>query len=234
MKKIIALGLNDLKNIFRDKTLTLIFFVPVVIILLLRFAVPLLAGKFPGIVGYYPPLLAFFCYLMANFPAFLVSFIMLDEKDEDVLTVIRVMPFSLPSFVAYRVLLMVLLGTLISTLAIRLSGLVETGLLHTLSISVLFALIAPITTLTVVLLAKNKIEGLSILKGLSVILMLPLLSFFVHSSWTLALGIIPVFWTYMAFKELTINLNYALYFSVGMAFHIFLLAVLYHRFGKKF
>lgn len=230
VNKIIALGANDFKNVFRDRTLTLIFFVPFVIIPILRFAVPVLAEKFPLIVGYYPLILAFFCYTVANFPAFLVSFIMLDEKDEDVLTVIRVTPFSLPHFVAYRLISIVLLGALFSTLAILLSGLVQMELLVTFSISILFALIAPVTTLTVVTFAKNKIEGLSILKGLSLILMLPLLSFFISSSWKLSLSIIPVFWTYMAFKERTANLNYALYFAVGVAFHAFLLAVLYRRF----
>ncbi|HYJ85000.1 MAG TPA: hypothetical protein VEW46_02955 [Pyrinomonadaceae bacterium] len=233
MNRIVALGVNDLKNIFRDRTLTLIFFVPFVIIVLLRFGMPVLAEHFPVIVGYYPPILAFFCYMIVTFPAFLISFIMLDEKDEDVLTVIRVMPFSLPHFVAYRVLLILILGTVFSTLTILLSRLVQTGLLVAFSISVLFALTAPVITLTVVTFARNKIEGLSILKGLSTILMLPLLSFFINSSWKLVLSVIPVFWTYMAFKELSINMNYVLYLSVGMAFHALLLAVLYRRFKDK-
>lgn len=191
MHKIITLGGNDLRNIFRDKALALIFFVPFVIIPLLRFATPVLSKQFPIVTGYYPLILAAFCYLMANFPAFLVSFIMLDEKDEGVLTAIKVTPFSLPHLLAYRVFLIVVLGTLFSTLVILLSRLVQTDLWLTLSISVLFAMIAPITTLTVLTFARNKIEGLSILKGLSVILMLPLLSFFFDNSWTLVLGIVP-------------------------------------------
>lgn len=34
----------------------------------------------------------------------------------------------------------------------------------------------------------------------------------------------------MAFKELAINLDYAVYFTVGLAFHTLLLAGLYRRF----
>jgi fluoroquinolone transport system permease protein len=233
VNRLSALALSDLKIVFRDKTLTTIFLVPFVIILFLRYAVPLAAQRFPVVAGYYPVILAFFCYLVSSFPAFLASFVMLDEKDEDVLTVIKVMPFSLSDFLAYRMLFIVLAGTFFSSLAILLSGLAEMGPAPALALSFLFALSAPLTTLTVVTFAKNKIEGLSVLKGLSAVLMLPLLSFFIASPWKFTLGVIPVFWTYTAFQEPAPSLNFALYYAAGLALNLLLLAVLRRQFARR-
>ena len=233
LRRLPALVANDLKNVFRDRALTTIFFVPFVIILFLRYAVPLLAERFPVVVGYYPAILAFFCYTVSSFPAFLASFVMLDEKDEDVLTVMKVTPFSLPDFLAYRMLAVVLPGTLFSTLAILLSGLVEMGPASAFLLSVLFALSAPVLTLAVVTFAKNKIEGLSVLKALSAVLMLPLLSFFLSSPWKFTLGVIPLFWTYMAFQEPALNTSFVLYYSAGLALNLLLLAALYRQFVRR-
>lgn len=231
--KIIALSINDVKNIFRDRTLTIIFLMPVIIILLLRLVIPPLINKFPVLADYYTVIVALFCAATAVSPAFIVSFIMLDEKDENVLQVIRVMPLSPRVFVLYRILFIFLFGFIFSLLTIQFSALENFTLTAVVSVSVLFAMLAPTTALLIITFARNKIEGITLLKGINFIMMLPLLFFFVKSSWTVLLGVIPVYWTYQLFYAIVHSSSYGLYGLVSILLHAIFLAVLYKQFRKR-
>ena len=99
MKSILLYTRNDLRLIFRDPVLYFMFFVPVLFIILLRFAMPPLFEVLPVLTSYKMVILVSICLVTAMFPAFIFSFIMLDEKDLEVLAVIRVLPVSADGFI---------------------------------------------------------------------------------------------------------------------------------------
>ena len=92
MNSILTYTRNDLKLIFRDPVLYVMFIVPLLFILLLRFGLPPLFEVMTVLVSYKMVILASICLVTAMFPAFIFSFIMLDEKDLEVMAAIRVLP----------------------------------------------------------------------------------------------------------------------------------------------
>ncbi|HKI89218.1 MAG TPA: hypothetical protein VKA38_09330, partial [Draconibacterium sp.] len=83
---------NDLKLIFRDKSLLIMFIMPVVIVLLCRFGIPELVNTVPVLPGYYWLLVAALTLVTASTPSYLFGFILLDERDENVHTMLRILP----------------------------------------------------------------------------------------------------------------------------------------------
>jgi len=84
--------------------------------------------------------------------------------------------------------------------------------------------------LIVVTFAKNKIEGVTMLKGINMGLALPLVAFLVTSPWTKLLALIPVYWIYQAFD---LSANFWLSTCVGVAYLGLLIIVIFKRFKNK-
>lgn len=189
----------DIKNIMRDRSLSFVLFVPILMIVLLRFAVPQLQQIYPPIIDFYPAIVAFSCMMIAIFPAYVMAFVMMDEKDQQVVQVIRVLPVSIKNFLLYRLLLVMGFSFFYVTITLILNSLIEFNFIQVFILAFLVALIAPMTMFFIVSFAKNKIEGVTMFKLLNMLLILPILQFFIDSPLLNLVGIIPVFWTYAAF-----------------------------------
>ena len=85
---------NDLKLILRDKSLLIMFFLPLIIILVCRIGVPELSEYVPAIKEYYWLIVAGLTSVTASTPAFLIGFILLDERDENIHTILKILPLS--------------------------------------------------------------------------------------------------------------------------------------------
>ena len=125
-----AFGANDLKSVRRDSLLSGVLIAPWLLVLALRLAVPPLAAFFRGRYGfdlqpYYPLVLCFFLYV--NIPLLfgvMTGFLMLDERDDDTLTALRVTPASLGGLAGYRLTLSFVLSAICILLTTPLTGLV--------------------------------------------------------------------------------------------------------------
>ncbi|WP_276980074.1 hypothetical protein, partial [Flavobacterium filum] len=191
MKKIITLINSDLRQIFRDKTLTVFLFAPLILIVFVRLFVPYMTEHYPVIHEYHPMIMMFAGIQTAIMFGFIISFIILDEKDENVLQVIRVLPISPFYFILYRLLFATTFSTLGSFLMINLSGIAYPGLANSILLSIQYGLTAPFITLIIATFARNKVEGMAFFKGVDLILLLPMLSFFVAGNIRYIFSIIP-------------------------------------------
>lgn len=232
MKKILSLINADLRQIFRDKTLTVFLFGPMVLIVLLRLFVPYLTTQYPVIEPYQPMIIMFAGIQTAISFGFIISFIILDEKDENVLQVIRVLPISPFYFILYRLLFATVFSSLGAFLLINLSGIAYPGLMNSVLLSVQYGLTAPFITLIITTYAKNKVEGMAFFKGVDLILLLPLLSFFTEGNFAYIFSIIPAFWTYNLFNESISGGNILLYFSIGLIVYSTVIALLFIQFKR--
>lgn len=232
MKKFISLFQADLKNIFRDQTLIFLFFMPLIFIAILRFAIPPIQEQWQPLSRYYPLLVAMFCLLTASFPAFLVAFIMLDEKELNLVDVFRVMPVSSSVFITYRLAFTFLFGFLFASLVLIANGLINYTISKCFLAGASFALITPIIYLTSVIMARNKIEGMSVFKVLNLVIFIPLIGFLLEFRYEQFLAIIPVYWTLkLVFCEQ--NTYCLLYLLAAVTFHGISIGILYFWFRKK-
>ncbi|MGF1473365.1 MAG: ABC transporter permease [Rubrobacteraceae bacterium] len=235
-----AFGVNDLKSIFRDSLLIYMLIIPPIMVLAVRLILPWLTGRLAesfgfDLVPYYPMLLSFFFVLQLPLVfGLLVGLLILDERDDDTLTALRVTPISITGYALYRGGAAILLSTLYVILALPLTGLMPLTVLPALiPIALVSGIMAPLFGLVLATFASNKVEGLALMKALGIFLLGPLAAYFIGSNWQLLLGILPTYWPAKAFWVASDGGNYIPYFLVGAAYNLFLLALLLTRFQKK-
>lgn len=110
----------------------------------------------------------------------LSGFMLLDERDDDTLTALRVTPASLQGFTFYRLLTgfaLSVLYILVTTPPTGLLSLADT--LRAVPAAFLASLFAPLTAMLLGALASNKVEGFAVMKGFGLLMMGPLMAYFV-------------------------------------------------------
>ena len=232
MNRFIILLTTDVKMIFRDKTLAFMFFVPLIFIFILRMGAPVLIRYFPVTENYVIYGVAFFSSLTSIFPAFIISFIMLDEKDEGLFPVFRILPVEPVVFIIYRTAFIFLAGTIGSVLIMNFSG-IQIDVYTQLFASVSFGLSAPIVTLVVVAFAENKIEGLTMMKILNSFLALAMVSLFVPAPWKYLLGVLPLYWPFQLFLPGEFGMGEFFTGVIGVVYSFLFLTVTIAFFRKR-
>lgn len=232
MKAERALWANDFRHIVRDRTVSVLLLVPLILVGALRFVVPVIEREAPIVAGYRPLVVALFCMIAGMFPAFMMSLLMLDEKDQDLFAVFRVLPISPRRFLLDRLALVAALGFGYSLLLVEGSQLVFYSLPALLCLSFLCALMPAAATLIIVSLAGNKIEGLTVIKGLFPLILFPAAGLVVEASWTIVFAVLPAYWIYLAF-DASDTRTMALACTCAIALHVAVIAVFYRRFRRR-
>jgi len=234
MKLFLSVVKNDLKIIFRDSTMYIMFFLPLIFIALCRFLVPLATRYLlPVLPEYYWLIVAGFTSVSASTPSFLTGFILLDERDENIHVLQKVLPLPANFILKCRTIFMVIASFFFSIIILQFNGLINLKFIYLVMISVLFSFIPPILTFSIVAFAKNKIEATTMYKGLSMFLVLPVAAFFIKSGWKYGFGAIPFFWTFNAFQlegALWLSLGN---FLIGLVVHLIFIVLFYTLYKKK-
>jgi fluoroquinolone transport system permease protein len=225
MNRILTYARNDLRLIFRDPVLYVMFFVPVLFILLLRFALPPLIGWLPELASYKLVIVASICLVTAIFPAFIFAFIILDEKDLDVLSAIRVLPVPTSFFRGYRLIFITLFAYVFNLLILSLSGQTMWPAGKMLLVSIPVAVVSPASCLLITAFATNKIVGTTWMKGLNFLFMIPVLTYIFEGPWEFMLGILPYYWIFKIFEPGFQSFPFWLNFLIGLIYVSLLLVI---------
>lgn len=235
-----AFGANDLRSVRRDSLLIYMLAIPPLMVVLARLILPAATGYLSrtfdlDLVPYYPMLLSFFFVLQIPLLfGVLVGLMVLDEKDDDTLTALRVTPISMSDYALYKGGAAVVLSFLYVLVALPLTGLMPASLLPAVVPSaVLSGLMAPIFALVISTFAANKVEGLALMKVLSIFMLGPLAAYFVGSSWQLLFGLLPTYWPAKAFWVAGEGGNFWPHVLAGLAYALLLIFLLLRRFRQK-
>ena len=234
-----SLGPIDAKNIRRDELLRWIIFAPVVMALLIRFLFPIILGRAGEILQfdlmpYYEPVTSFMIVLLTpNLAGLVIGFLLLDQRDDGTLTALQVTPLSLNGYLLYRLTVPMLLSIVMTLVAAPLSGVVNIGFGRLVLTAVSAAPFAPIFALLLASVAQNKVQGFAITKVAGIILVPPLLAYFITAPWTIILGIFPTYWPAMTLWSAQANdLAFWFYGGAGLVYQVVLLALLTRRFNQ--
>jgi fluoroquinolone transport system permease protein len=195
----------DLTYARRDPTLLVMMFLSIIMLLVLRFLVPELVNFIPAISNYYHVISGFFGLISAAFSGFVVSFIILDEKDQNILTALRVTPLSPSDYLLSRIQFMIIFGFMSSFLIFSFNGISHFSFFQSIILSALSALSSPSIVLIIAVFAKNKIEGVTMMKVLNIVLLLPIFQLFINHPVEYLLGIMPSFWVYKTVELITLS-----------------------------
>ena len=233
MKSILTYTINDLRLIFRDPVLYVMFFIPLLFILLLRFGLPPLLEVMPVLVTYKMVILASICLVTAMFPAIIFSFIMLDEKDLEILAAIRVLPVSSSMFILHRLLFISLFSLLFNLLILVLSNQTVWSIGKMILVSIPVAMVSPVSCLIITAFASNKIVGTTWMKGLNFLFMIPVLTYIFEGSWEYILGILPYYWIFKLYDPGFQTIPFIINFAVGLSYLLILTIISTMLFKKR-
>lgn len=239
MSKVIAFTRGDIKNIFRDGLLIASLLAPILLALFVRLAFPWLAELSYHhlqleLTVHYPFALSFLIMFTPMMVGAMTGLILLDERDEHMLSYYAVTPLGQAGYLLYRLTVPAFSSFLFSFLVLPLASLVEINYIAVLPVAALAALQAPLVALFMGAFAGNKVEGLTLTKGLGFMFAGPAAGYLAPHPWNYAGAVFPPFWITEAFMaSFTPGLAYAGYLLGGFIIHALLLRHLLNRFINR-
>ena len=242
MVNVVQLAVNDFKNIIRDRFLIYAAIVyPVMLVLFSQILVQIIAPRLGDSLPVAGNFTAFFMLFVSIIPllyGFIASFLILDEKDEHILTVLRVMPISRNSYLIYRMLFLSLFSLIVLLIFPLVSGLLDGtnfSYVEYVPISVLLTLLTPFSAMMVGAFATNKVQAFAILKISGTVFLVPLFFLLVSDNLRYIFSPIPNFWAFMTLKEvITTGSNDWVHLGIGFVYTSVLIVVLFYLFNKKY
>jgi fluoroquinolone transport system permease protein len=235
MRILTSLGPVDLKNIRRDSLLAWILVLPIILALFFRLAIPPLTiwaqERFAiDCTPYYPLLLSTFILLAPGMAGLVTGFLLLDERDDRTLTALLVTPMPLNGYLFYRISFPIVIGFITTFIGYPLIGLIPIAPLDLVIIALLGALSGPLVALFLAAFAENKVAGLTMVKMLNGITLLPLVAYFVQSDLQVLAGVIPTYWPLKIFWLAAAGQSYWGYVVAGFVINGLALWLFMRRF----
>jgi fluoroquinolone transport system permease protein len=234
-----ALGPIDARSVVRDPLLRWMVFYPLLMAALIRWGVPVLEARLRTQYGfslapYYVLLMSFALLMSPMLTGMIIGFLLLDQRDDQTLTALRVTPLSLNGYLVYRLSLPMAISLIVTFIVFPLAGLLKVGFATLLLAGLSAAPLAPFYALLLAGFAENKVQGFALIKALGVLMVPPVMAYFVPAPWQWAFGVDPLYWPakllWMLFSG---ERGVWAYFSAGLLYQGLLLLFLLRRFNKE-
>lgn len=232
MKKLVKVAINDFRLVFRDNSLKVFLFLPLMNLVVIRYFFPYLASIYGGLQDYFNIILMLASTQGATAFGFIYSMVLVDEKDTNVAKVYGILPVSKVWFVVFRLIPPYLLASLATFLLLLVEPFFGLPMVFNLIYSMLAGLLAPLMILFIATVAKNKIEAMTWQKLFNLPIFIPILAFYVPASFSFVFAIFPTFWAYQGFDSLIKGENVWLYILIGFVHSLLLVIYLIRRFTK--
>lgn len=230
---------NELKKSIRDPLMVFMLFYPILFGIIGRYLMPWIADSSGFAMDAYADLiLVALTLLTPQIYGALVGFSILDDRDDHVLTSIRVTPLSIHQFLSFRLIIASILCFIACTYVLWFSNIGDIGIIETISIAFLASLSTPMTGLIINALAQNKIEGFAVMKGAGIIIVFPIIALFFIDKKELLFSFAPGFWPAKMISSVIrgegiLLLRYTQYFLIGLVYMGILNIVSYKFFLQK-
>jgi len=237
MKKIMRLWWVDMRQNWRDPIALFSLLAPLYIAAVVRYLLPVVAAyaePYFDLSEYYTAIVG----VMIMFPGMLSGmfngFLMLDERDEGTHLALQTTPLSGVQYAIYRLLSPVIIGFVMSLIMVFLMGAASAAIspFVLVFVAAMGALGGPLWAYAMFILADNKIEGLAVLKFLSLLIVIPLVSMFIPTRWLPILWPLPFYWPFRMIVSSTTGagiLELSLMWGAGLVVHCIYLASLHKR-----
>ncbi|TXK85114.1 hypothetical protein [Paenibacillus sp. N3.4] len=240
IQKIYHLIRGDIKQIARDPMLFFYLLAPLLLLAGVRFGVPIVDEELQqrfhfDLSGYYDLIISFALLLVPLILGAMSGFMMLDERDENLINYYAVTPLTKRGYMWYRLSLTVVLTIIYSILLLLCSGLTIVNPYKIILLLSMLALEAPIFALFLAAYASNKVEGLALSKGASLLIFAPAIAYFIPALWQYLGGILPTYWISKTFLmgETADFMTLTLIACIGDVVHTLFFRYLYKRFMMK-
>ncbi len=233
MNQLIKTSISDFKLVFRDPSLRLFLIMPFLALAVVNLLLPYLIENYEGVTEYVPYVLMAAALQMSTMFGFIYCMVLIEEKDTEVAKVYGVLPISKTGFITFRLMIPIIFSVIFTLTIMKAQPFYEFPLIPSLLVSVLAGLIAPLFALVVTVLSKNKMAGMTWYKLFNLLIVIPLVAFFIPSDYTNLFGLIPTHWIFQSMNDLILGKQFVLNISIGFILTMGLLSFLVKRFSKN-
>lgn len=240
MRRFLVLSFGDLKNISRDQILLISVFAPFILAIAMRFGLPyaseiLLRELSFDLTQYYNLIMSILILITPMMMGMLSGFLILDERDENILTFYSVTPLSKSGYLLYRIAMPTIISFLLSFFVFYFIGITECRIDFLIPVLLLCSLESPMMALFLAAFASNKVEGLALSKAFGILFLAPAAGYFIESNWQYAAGIAPTFWVSKSLLAgVEMSSNYWIFIVIGIVVHILINVLLFRRFEDNY
>lgn len=229
---------SEIKKWSRDSMMAFMLIYPIIFAFLGRYLLPWLREKYGfNFVPFTDLILVILVLFIPIAYGALIGFSLLEDRDDNVLTNIKVTPLSIHQFLSFRLVGVYILCVIATIFVIWFSNVGDVPIKNIISISLLASLEAPISGLLINALARNKIEGFAIMKAGGSIVAFPIAAIFFNGVKELFFSFAPGFWSAKAISSLVrgggLYLTYNQYYFIGLIYMVILNILAYSLFIKK-
>lgn len=231
--------LSELKKWIRDPMLSFMIFYPLLLGLLGRFLLPwIYESNDLHIEAHADIILAALSLMTPLVFGAIIGFSILDDRDDNILTSVKVTPLSLSQFLSFKMATTWVFSFVAVAFVMWFADIGGLGIGQILSISFLASTSSPMTGLFINAVAKNKIEGFAAMKSFGIMLILPVISLLFIDAKELFFAIAPGFWPAKAISVLVrgegiLQFSFLTYYLLGLAYTTILNIAAYRIFMGK-
>ncbi|MGH3487828.1 MAG: hypothetical protein ACRDP8_07920 [Actinopolymorphaceae bacterium] len=236
----LAFGRNDLKSVRRDSIMIGVGFGPFIYALAMWFLPPLtnfLQRQYVFDLTPYHVLIVSGFVIVGPIAVLgaLCGLMLLDDKDQHTLAALRVAPISPLTYPLYRAFVTTLVSAISIVAALALTMQVPADLvLKSVPIGLVCGTGAAVVGLLMPAVASNKVEGLAVMRATGMLLFgLPLIPWWLDSSWQLLFGLLPTYWPAKAYWLAAEGATYWPYILGGISYNALLAYVLLRRLARS-
>ncbi|MCG8322710.1 MAG: hypothetical protein MI921_24630 [Cytophagales bacterium] len=221
MKQLIKISMADFKLIFRDPSLRVFLLLPALIFVVINVFLPYLIDKYEAVNEYVPYVLIVATIENTQMFGFIYSMVLIEEKETEVARVYGVLPVSKIWFVLFRLMIPFLITVSLTWAILLLQPFYDLSVFLTLLFSILSGLIVPVYCLGISTLSANKMSGMVWIKIFNILVVLPVIAFFVPDSFSHLFGMLPTHWAFQGLNN--VIEGEAFFFNAFIAFIYFLI-----------
>lgn len=247
-RRMIAVDLvtADLRRITRDPLMAGIIIAPLAIALVFRFALPdphiMAAGltSYLGVelgaaVSLAAPLLLM-SVLLAIAPGLvgaIYGLLLVNERDEQTLMAIRVMPVSFAGYIAARLFIPLVFSVGMTIIAYPLAGLAPLPMGMVALLAVTNGTSAPVVALAMAAFARNKMAALAVMRVANSVLALPVLAYFAAPPMLYLAWLSPAYWQMKAHWLAASTSPFVAMLAVGLTMNLLFACFFYWHFERR-
>lgn len=230
---------SEFKKWTRDPMMNFMLFYPILFGVIGRYIFPIIADSSGFSIDKFADLIIVVLVLITPFIyGALIGFSILDDKDDHILSAIKVTPLGLNRFLSFRLIIALVLSFVACMYVMWFSDIGNLSLGSMAAISFLASLSAPATGLFINAVANNKIEGFAVMKGAGIIIIFPIIALFFIDKKELFFSFAPGFWPAKAISSLIrgdgiLFLSYYQYYFIGLTYVILLNIASYKIFLQR-
>lgn len=230
---------SELKKWVRDPMIRFMLIYPLFFGIIGRYILPRIAENTAFSIEMYADfILTILTLMIPQIYGAIFGFSILDDRDDSILTSIRITPLSIHQFLSFKFFTVLILGYISCIFVMWFSQIGNLSLLQILLIAFVASLGSPVTGFLINAFAKNKIEGFAIMKSFGTTLLFPFLALFFVDYKQFFFAFVPGFWPAKAISVLiqTPNLNplsFREYLLIGFIYVVLLNIITYPFFLKR-